>query len=161
MNLKMALPIINDHQRRNYRTSLLLFENSFWQVLPLMDGDETDILYQQTKKLDSKQKATIRKISGDALERLLRLVKKLVLWSEKGFVEKTIVAKMSVWLVNLQNWRSSWTSGYGKLHPEIPEVIDSVCGQLALKAVEINQLISNAVAKDIQFRYEMKPDDKP
>ncbi len=115
MNLKMALPIINDHQKRNYRTSLLLFENSSWQVLPLMDGAETDILYQQTKKLDSKQKATIQKISGDVLERLLRLVKKLVLCSEKGFVEKTIVAKMSVWLVNLQNWRSSWTGGYGKL----------------------------------------------
>ena len=136
--------LLNSYQKNSLRITLRMFEENLRNALEWLDGREEDgILYSRKLILSPTGREQARQYIKVALGVIEKLSFQFDLRKESSYAASMLRGELDVSWANLLDARAKKLGRYGKVHPELGNVLDADIQKLA----EIAQQLSAVMGK--------------
>jgi hypothetical protein len=137
--------LLNPYQKNSLRITLRMFEENLHNALEWLDGREEDgILYSRKLILSPSGREQARQYIKVALGIIKNLSHKFDLRKESSDAASMLRGELDVGWANLLDTRAKKLGRYGKVHPELGNILDSDIQKLAEIAQQISAIIGKS-----------------
>lgn len=137
--------LLNPYQKSSLRISLLMFEENLRRAQEWLDGrEEKGILYHRKLELSDEKRRQAEHVIKTALGVIERLSEKFGLEAETQNAASMFQGEFSVNWANLIDTQSGKLRRYGKVHPELHDMLDTDIRTLAEIALQLSALLGES-----------------
>ena len=137
--------LLNPYQKNSLRITLRMFEENLRNALEWLDGrEEVGILYKRKLNLPQENREQARQYIKFALGVIEKLSHKFDLRKESSDAASMLRGELDVGWTNLLDTRAKKLGRYGKVHPELANVLDADIQNLAEIAQQLSAIIGES-----------------
>lgn len=141
--------LLNPYQKNSLRISLLMFEENLRRAQEWLNGrEEKGILYHRKLELSEDKRRQAKHVIKTALGVIERLSEKFGLEAETQNATSMFQGEFSVNWANLIDTQAGKLKRYGKVHPELHDVLDTDIRTLAEIALQFSALLGESKQED-------------
>ena len=141
--------LLNPAQRVSLQVSLRLFEQSLRHAESVLNNplEVNGILFRQRFAISEAKRTLISTKISAALDQIRVMRELFALDAEEENLARQVASELSVSWENLMDVRAKKLRGYGKIHPELPTVLDPRIKSLSAIALELAALFGEDEAE--------------
>lgn len=137
--------LLNPYQKNSLRISLLMFEENLRRTQEWLDGrEEKGILYHRKLELPDEKRRQAEHVIKTALGVIERLSEKFGLEVEAQNAASMFQGEFSVNWANLIDTQAGKLRKYGKVHPELHDMLDTDIRNLAEIALQLSAMLGES-----------------
>jgi hypothetical protein len=137
--------LLNLYQKNSLRISLLLFEENLRHALEWLDGrDENGILYQRKLTISEENRNQASQAIHSALNMIERLSDVFGLEKQSESAASMLGSDLSINWANLMDTQAGKLRRYGKVHPELADMLDPDIQNLAEIALQLSTILGQS-----------------
>lgn len=141
--------LLNPYQKNSLRISLLMFEENLRRAQEWLDGrEEKGILYHRKLELSDEKRRQAEHVIKTALGVIEKLSKKFGLEAETQNAASMFQGEFSVNWANLIDTQAGKLRRYGKVHPELHDMLDTDIQKLAEIALQLSSILGESKQAD-------------
>ena len=137
--------LLNAYQKNSLRVSLLTFEENLRQAQEWLDGrEESGILYERRLTISGEHREQADRAIQSALGLIEKLRDAFELEMQFENAASILQGNLTVNWANLMDTQANKLRRYGKVHPNLPAVLDSDIQNLARIALQLSAILGQS-----------------